>query len=245
MTVKILKQYNSQNFDNRSKNTKIKYIILHYTETDNLIQAVNILSDKIRKVSSHYVIDQDGMIYQLVDDSLRAWHAGLSYWKKDINLNDNSIGIEIVNKGEQSKNKFSDLQIEKLIALLQFLINKYQISKYNILGHSDVAPTRKIDPGIFFPWKQLFSFSIGLPIYSNYRKINLRPLDELTLQKFFNNLDYIGYSQIEIKKNLNKKNLSIVNAFHRHFYPILLNKDPNYTSFEISEKLKQDIRKKV
>ena len=149
MTIKILKQYNSQNFDNRSKNTKIKYIILHYTETDNLRQALNILSDKIRKVSSHYIINQDGMIYQLVDDSLRAWHAGLSYWKKDINLNDNSIGIEIVNKGELSKNKFSDLQIEKLIGLLQSLIDKYQISKYNIIGHSDVAPTRKIDPQYF------------------------------------------------------------------------------------------------
>ena len=111
MTVKILKQFNSQNFDNRSKNTKIKYIILHYTETENLNQAVKILCDKIKKVSSHYVIDHDGMIYQLVDDSFRAWHAGISYWKKDINLNDNSIGIEIVNKGELSKNKFSDLQI--------------------------------------------------------------------------------------------------------------------------------------
>ena len=245
MTVKILKQFNSQNFDNRSKNTKIKYIILHYTETENLRQAINILCDNIKKVSSHYVIDNDGMIYQLVDDSFRAWHAGLSYWKKDINLNDNSIGIEIVNKGELAKNKFSDLQIEKLIGLLQSLINKYQISKYNILGHSDVAPTRKIDPGILFPWKQLFSLSIGLPVYTYNRKINFCPLDSLTLHKFFKNLEYIGYSQIEVKKNLNKKNLSIVNAFHRHFYPKLLGRNPSHTSFEISEKLKQNLKKKV
>lgn len=245
MTVKILKQFNSQNFDNRSKNTKIKYIILHYTETENLRQAINILCDNIKKVSSHYVIDFDGKIYQLVDDSLRAWHAGLSHWKKDINLNDSSIGIEIVNRGELSKKKFPDLQIEKLIDLLRSLIDKHRISKYNILGHSDIAPTRKIDPGIFFPWKKLFSLSIGLPMYSQDRKINLYPLDKSTLNKFFNNLDYIGYSQIDVKKNLNKKNLSIVNAFHRHFYPKLLGKNPNYTSFEISEKLIQDLKKKV
>ena len=93
--------------------------------------------------------------------------------------------------------------------------------------------------------KQLFSLSIGLPIYTYNGKINLCPLDSLTLHRFFNNLDYIGYSQIEVKKNLNKKNLSIVNAFHRHFYPKLLGKDPSYTSFEISEKLRKDLKKKV
>ena len=87
--------------------------------------------------------------------------------------------------------------------------------------------------------------SIGLPIYTYNRKINLCPLDSLTLHKFFNNLDYIGYSQIEVKKKLNKKNLSIVNAFHRHFHPKLLGKNPNHTSFEISEKLKQDLKKKI
>lgn len=244
MVIKILKKFRSKNFDNRSKNIKIKYIILHFTETKNLEDAVKILCDQQRKVSSHYVIDESGEIYQLINDSKRAWHAGSSFWKKDSNLNDISIGIEIVNRGESEKHCYPHIQIKKLIYLLKYLIKKYCISLENILGHSDIAPTRKIDPGIFFPWKVLNSNSIGMPT-SFKKKVDFKYLNKKKLIELLKNLFRIGYTQINIKKVFDKKNLLIVDAFHRHFFPKFVGKYPSNTSLEISKILLKNLKKKI
>ena len=234
MNIKIHKNYKSENYDNRPKKTKIKYIIIHYTETPSFEEAIKLLTSKTRKVSSHYLIDLSGKIYSLVNDSKRAWHAGISFWEDQENLNDNSIGIELVNKGEAKKQKYPNKQIVSLLKILIFLTEKYQIKNFNILGHSDIAPERKIDPGIFFPWKLLFENSFGLwvELKKNQSKFS-HNLNNNDGKKFLNNLKVIGY-------HLKKNNLDkVVNAFHRHYLPENLNSAPSYKSLYISEALKK------
>ena len=150
----ILHNFKSKNFDSRKY--KIQFIVLHYTETENLEKAIDLLTSKKRKVSSHFVVDTDGQIYNLVSESKRAWHAGESSWKGLQDMNSRSIGIEIVNPGEKKLKNYPKAQIKQLINLIHFLEEKFKIPFYNILGHSDIAPQRKIDPGKHFPWKELY-----------------------------------------------------------------------------------------
>ena len=115
------------------------------------------------KVSSHFVINQNGKIYRLVQDDQTAWHAGKSCWGKYKNLNKNSIGIELVNKGHEfDYTNFKKKQLSSLIKICKILIKKYKIKKRNIVGHSDISPLRKIDPGEKFPWKELAGKKIGI-----------------------------------------------------------------------------------
>ena len=132
---------------------KITYIIIHYTDMKTLQSAIKRLQSKVAKVSCHYVISKRGTIYQMVNDKDIAWHAGVSKWGNDINLNDKSIGIELANNGIED---FPAKQIKSLIKLLKKLKKKYKISKNKVLGHSHIAPGRKFDPGPKFPWKILF-----------------------------------------------------------------------------------------
>ena len=145
MFTKISNKFKSKNFDNRKK--KISFIILHYTETKSLSEAIKLLTSKKRKVSCHFIVDKDGVIYDLVDINFRAWHAGESKWKKSSDINSRSIGIEIVNFGEKSKDKFTNEQINSLINLIKFLKKKYKIRNNKNLGLSVIAALRKIDPG--------------------------------------------------------------------------------------------------
>lgn len=230
MLLHISNKYKSPNFDNRRKNTKIKYIIIHYTETKNLKTALKILCDPKKKVSCHFIIDLNGKIYKLVDESKNAWHAGLSYWKKNERLNDRSIGIEIVNDGIT---KFNDIQIRNLILLLKKLVKNFGIDKLNILGHSDIAPTRKKDPGIFFPWEKLQKFKFGLPLKKSKKAKNLN-LSNNEFRLFLKNLKKVGFSQINIKQQDSKINKIIINSFHRHFYIERVDKSPDKNSLEIS-----------
>jgi len=156
MLKNIEKNY-SPNFDpqKRSKN-KIKFIIIHYTGMKNEKDAIDRLSNLQSKVSTHYFIKLNGKILNMVPDSYVAWHAGKSKWKNYTNLNYNSLGIEISNSGHTfGYKKFNKNQIKSLILLLKILIRKYRIDLRNILGHSDIAPDRKKDPGEKFPWQFL------------------------------------------------------------------------------------------
>ena len=148
--MKFKKIY-SPNFD-QFLNRNIKYIIIHYTGMKNQKVAIKRLQSKVAKVSTHYLISKRGTIYQMVEDKNVAWHAGKSRWEKDVNLNSKSIGIEIVNNGNEI---FPNNQIKKLAELLKFLKKKYKIKKKYVLGHSHIAPKRKIDPGPMFPWNFL------------------------------------------------------------------------------------------
>ena len=178
--------------------------------------AIEKLTNKKSLVSSHYLINREGRIIKLVEEKKIAWHAGKSKWRHFTNLNNQSIGIELVNKGHQfGYENFSKKQISKLELLCKTLIKKYKIKKTNILGHSDIAPLRKIDPGEKFPWKHLSKKKIGywynyskLKNY-NSKKVNLREL-------FFINLHKIGYRYFDAKKS-SKHDSKVVKAFQRRF----------------------------
>ena len=145
----------SPNFEKR-KFRKIKYLIVHYTGMKSSAESLKRLQSKKSKVSSHYFINEYGKIIQLVKDYNIAWHAGISFWGSDKNLNSKSIGIEIQNKGQEfGYHKFNKSQVDALVKLMLYLKNKYQINDAFILGHSDIAPLRKKDPGEKFPWELL------------------------------------------------------------------------------------------
>ena len=151
-----------------AQNFRQKYVILHYTALDH-DKSVRVLTTQA--VSSHYLVNDstDIEIYQLVDENKRSYHAGISSWRKDATLNDTSIGIEIVNEGFKVVDvkrvfvPFPEHQVKKVAALVQDIVMRYQIPPTNVLAHSDIAPTRKQDPGPLFPWKKLYDeYGIGM-----------------------------------------------------------------------------------
>ena len=142
----------SPNFDLKKREKKIKHLIYHYTGMKNDKLAIKKLTDFNSNVSCHYYITVSGKLIQMVPDLYTAWHAGKSKWRKEDFLNKSSIGIEISNPGHQhGYRKFNEKQIKCIIRISKFLIKKYKINKKNILGHSDIAPLRKKDPGEKFP----------------------------------------------------------------------------------------------
>lgn len=146
----------SPNFNDRPNGTEINSIIIHYTGMKTAKDALNRLCDPKSKVSAHYTIDMDGTIYNHVAPNKRAWHAGISQHGILSNFNDFSIGIELVNKGHEfGYHEFPDVQIDTLIRLIKDLYRLHPIKPNLVLGHSDIAPDRKQDPGEFFPWEQL------------------------------------------------------------------------------------------
>ena len=164
MALKTILNY-SPNFNSKKRGyKKIKFIDIHYTGMKKESDAVNRLTSIQSEVSSHYLIKNNGNILTLVPDLYEAWHAGKSSWKNYKSLNQNSIGIEIINPGHKfGYKRFSKKQISSLLKLNKFLIKKYKISPKNILGHSDIAPVlRKKDPGEKFPWEYLSKNNIGL-----------------------------------------------------------------------------------
>ena len=219
MWPKISLNY-SPNFNiiKRSKK-KIKFIIIHYTGMKSEIEAINRLTDVNSKVSCHYFVKRDGKIITMVPEIYEAWHAGKSNWKTDKSLNKRSIGVEISNRGhEYGYQRYTAKQINSLIKLSKYLIKKYKIKKANILGHSDIAFDRKIDPGEMFPWEYLSKHKIG-----SWHKINKKFLKKIRSKKilkaqeieFFKYLYKIGY--YEKLKYSSKKIIKLVKNFQRHF----------------------------
>lgn len=185
------------NFNLRKPN----FIIIHHTAQDSIQQTINTFTKTSTQVSAHYIIADDGHVVQMLNDYLRAWHAGLSSWGKNTDINSASIGIELDNNGSEP---FSEAQITSLMALLSKLKKDYNIPAQNILGHSDIAPSRKKDPSALFPWKTLAENGFG--IWKD-DLLPLAPFDfnpELALQ-------IIGYNT----KNLN----AAITAFKLHYMP--------------------------
>ena len=223
MALKTSLNY-SPNFNSKKRKSKdIKFLIFHYTGMKIESNAIKRLTDLKFQVSCHYFIKNNGQIINMVPDLYTAWHAGKSRWKNLNSLNTNSIGIEISNPGHGlGYKKFNKSQILSLIKLCKFLIQKYKISSKNILGHSDVSPERKKDPGENFPWKYLSQKKIGH--WHNLDQkllINTRKLKINNEQKklFLNNLSKIGYAKIPKKNNLNKNKFikMIIKSFQRRF----------------------------
>lgn len=153
----------SPNHDARPAGGAIDMLVLHYTGMRNAEEALSRLTDPAAKVSAHYTIDEDGTVYAHVPESERAWHAGVSYWAGERNVNARSIGIELVNPGHEfGYRAFPEDQIEALIDLSREIVSRHPIPAHRVVAHSDVAPPRKEDPGELFPWKQLADYGIGV-----------------------------------------------------------------------------------
>ena len=188
------------------------------------LESLNKLCSSRSKVSSHIVINRNGKIYRLVKDNQIAWHAGISCWGKYKNLNKNSIGIELINKGHQyGYTNFTKKQILSLVKVCKNLIKKYKIKSKNVVGHSDIAPLRKIDPGEKFPWEKLARYKIGVWHNSNYDLLKKMRKNKIFRKedkiKFIKNLKRIGYCAVNKKTLFNKT----VKAFQRHYRKQLIN----------------------
>ena len=223
MSLKTTINY-SPNFNIKKRSKKsIKFLVFHYTGMKSEKGAIKKLTNIQSEVASHYLIKINGEIVIFVPDLYVAWHAGVSAWKKFNFLNKNSIGIEISNPGHQfGYKKFSSKQISSLIKLSKFLIKKYKINKKNILGHSDIAPLRKKDPGEKFPWEYLAKKNVAFWHNLNKKKLNKvrnKKCKKMLKNKFFVYLSKIGYS-----KNYKKQNEKLlIKAFQRRFRPQLIN----------------------
>lgn len=155
----------SPNFGPRKDGKKIKYLVLHYTGTPSAFEALRLLQggDPSHQVSAHYMVDEDGTVSRIVQEEMRAWHAGKSYWEGEEDLNSASIGIEIQNPGhEYGYRPFPAEQMAAVTQLCREIMARHNILSYNVLAHSDIAPERKEDPGELFPWQALSEHGIGL-----------------------------------------------------------------------------------
>ena len=218
MGLNLTKNYSINFSINKRKKNSIKFIIIHYTGMRSEIAAIKKLTEN-SNVSSHYFIKSDGNIINMVPELFEAWHAGKSDWKDFRLLNKYSIGIEIHNPGhDHGYKKFNSMQIISLKKLLKYLIKKYKIKLNNILGHSDIAPNRKKDPGEKFPWRDLSKDNL-----CQWHKLDEKKIKELRYQKidnlkkdvFFKNLYKIGYGKYEKKY--------LIEAFQRRFRQGLIN----------------------
>ena len=223
----------SPNFSRKPRLKKeIKFVIIHYTGMQSEIESINRLKSLKHKVSCHYLINRKGKITQMVKDENIAWHAGKSKWKEFNNLNSNSLGVELENRGHRyGYVNFSNKQIASLIWLCIKLKKKYSIKKENFLGHSDIAPLRKIDPGEKFPWKKLSNFNLGS--WYLKKKYNLKVDQKRMRILFFKNLQKLGYRYFKVYKK-NPKDKKIIRAFQQHFLQDNLNGSIDEKTFKIS-----------
>ena len=221
-----IKKIFSPNYDRKKRAlNSVQILVFHYTGMQSERESIKRLCNPNFKVSSHYLINRRGKIFRLVQDRHVAWHAGKSCWGRHKNLNENSIGIELVNKGHQfGYTSFKKKQISMLINLCKKLIKKYKIKKKNIIGHSDIAPLRKIDPGEKFPWKYLAKNKVGIwhdyepNLLRKFRRTNV--LIQEDKKRFVKNLNKIGYRLSAHNKPFFIKTIS---AFQRHFRKELIN----------------------
>lgn len=196
----------SPNWDERT--LPISMVVLHYTDMDDARQALDRLTDPQSKVSAHYLISRDGEVFRLVEEDKRAWHGGAAFWRGLRDVNSASIGIELDHPGHRGGSPpYPQAQIDALVPLLARIVKTHDIPRANVVGHSDIAPARKIDPGEMFPWDRLAEYKLALP----------RP-EKLELGDPFDNdgafylaLERFGYDVTEGRKT--------VEAFQRRWRP--------------------------
>ena len=232
--MKIYK-HPSPNFNDRRDGQHIDMLVIHYTGMKSAEDALERLSDPEYEVSSHYLIDENGKIYQLVEEEKRAWHAGISSWQGEKDINSRSIGIELYNKGSEP---FSKKQMEALEKLCRDILDRHNIPENRIVGHSCIAPNRKQDPGHYFDWKMLSKKGIGhWPEPKLRDKFNSRAVAkcEKKLTRLFRQAGYhIGCSD----KGPTLK--EVITAFQRRFQPELFHKN---AVNDIGKPNKQMVRK--
>ena len=233
-----------QTFQSVSFSTRIRFVVIHYTSID-WENSLKVLTNERYEVSSHYLIPEGGddtysdqiKIFQLVDEENRAWHAGISKWEERTNINDQSIGIELVNQAECSVrqgsqydytnnyicffSEFDSDQIDQLILLLKDILSRHdEIKPTYIVGHSDISPDRKFDPGPKFPWKKLYENGIGawyddqtFEKYKNQFKRKIPDINQIQCA-----LKRYGYG-VEITNKMDEQTFFVIRAFQYHFTP--------------------------
>ncbi len=213
--------WRSPNFNER-KQANPDYVVLHYTGMHSATEALERLCDPAAEVSAHYLVDESGQVFALVDEDKRAWHAGVSYWAKQRDMNSASIGIEIVNPGHEfGYRHFPNAQIEAVQALCLEIAQRYGFKPSAFLAHSDIAPERKQDPGEYFPWKALAKVGVGLwPLHAQ----------EGDQEPDVSMLHAVGY-------NPNCEEELLWQAFHRRYLPERLDHPADYESMAVAEKL--------
>jgi N-acetylmuramoyl-L-alanine amidase len=195
----------SANVDTRPEGTAVDILVLHYTGMETAEAALDRLVDPAAKVSAHYLIDEDGTIFRLVAEDRRAWHAGVASWRGATDVNARSIGIELVNPGHEfGYRPFPEAQMAALIGLAAGIVARHSIPARNVVGHSDVAPRRKMDPGELFDWPRLAAAGIGLwPAESDTCVMDPEAVTSMLAE--------IGYETDDFHLTLK--------AFQRHFRP--------------------------
>ncbi len=202
---------------------EISMLVLHYTGMRSGREALERMCDRTAKVSAHYMVEEDGAIFQLVDEVDRAWHAGVSHWRGRDGLNDVSIGIEIVNPGHEfGYRPFPEQQMASLLLLCQDIVQRHALLPRDVVGHSDIAPNRKEDPGELFDWPALAAAGIGV-----WPDISLPETPQLLLKKGDQGID-VQYMQQRLQRYgygldshgmYDEATTQVVTAFQRHFVP--------------------------
>nr|WP_281501525.1 N-acetylmuramoyl-L-alanine amidase [Kordiimonas laminariae] len=210
----------SPNWNERPTGTVIDTVIIHYTGMKSGQDALERLCDEDAQVSAHYLIEEDGNLFQLVKEDKRAWHAGISYWRGMNNLNHNSIGIELVNPGHEFGYRgFPEKQIAMLLKLLKDIHQRHDIVPANVIGHSDIAPDRKSDPGELFPWGYLSANGFGLfsqETGESTTQLLKRDDNGKAVEKMNSLLKIVGYNITEIK-TFTQESEDALRAFQMHW----------------------------
>lgn len=222
-------QKSSPNFDERPDGMSADLLLLHYTGMQSGSAALDWLCVQESNVSAHYLVEEDGRVFQMVDEDARAWHAGVASWMGESNINGCSIGIEIVNPGHEfGYPEFEAAQMDAVEALCADIVMRRSIAPNRVLAHSDVAPGRKADPGEKFPWARLAAQGVGLwvepvPIVKDAGAHDLQLGDrgDLVAELQFQLADF-GYG-MEVLGRYDVKTQAVVQAFQRHYRPALVN----------------------
>jgi N-acetylmuramoyl-L-alanine amidase len=209
----------SPNHDTRTDDTPVDMLVLHYTGMQTGEAALERMCDAAAKVSAHYMIEEDGRIFRLVPEERRAWHAGVAAWRGHRDINARSIGIELVNPGHEFGYRgFPPAQMSALAELAHTILTRHPIAPRNVVGHSDVAPARKTDPGELFTWQTLARQGIGLwPDHKPHRPATHEP-DMAHAQR---QLGVYGYA-IDVSGIADAATAQVITAFQRHFRPACL-----------------------
>jgi N-acetylmuramoyl-L-alanine amidase len=212
----------SPNHDARADGTQVDMLVLHYTGMQTGEAALARMCDPAAKVSAHYMIEEDGRIFRLVAEERRAWHAGVAYWRGQRDVNARSIGIELVNPGHEfGYRDFPPAQMDALVELAYGILARHPIAKRNVVGHSDVAPARKTDPGERFAWDRLARAGIGLwPQGVHAHAGRTYGPDDVggAIAAAQNQLEAYGY-ELSVTGVLDEETALVLSAFQRHFRP--------------------------
>ncbi len=224
MIINLIEQP-SPNFDSRQADS-ITMLVIHYTGMISTAAALDRLGDPAAKVSAHYLIDEDGVTYRLVQEKHRAWHAGISHWRGVSDVNGCSIGIELVNPGhELGYRPFPEAQMTALETLALSILDRHPIPPKNVVGHSDIAPARKMDPGELFDWRRLADRGIGSwPEAPSGNSIEIANAGEIG-----GLLKDAGYDTSDLN--------SAIAAFQRHFHNDRNDGIADTQTFKLAKKL--------